>query len=144
MDRSGDGSIEVKELQDGFKSVFENNVIDKIIEGYYKDGLNNPDGNMEQTDFEYLEGYIGELEALRQRANPGENYFKYDQNDLETILDYADIDGNHRIDKEDFLMASVDLSEKSFSKYCEIAYLKMFNNDMQQIDKQTFIEVICK
>ena len=40
-------------------------------------------------------------------------------------------------------MASVDLSEKSFFKYCEIAYLKMFNNEMQQIDKQEFIELIC-
>lgn len=41
------------------------------------------------------------------------------------------------------MMASVDLSERSFFKYCEIAYLKMFNNDMQQIDRQEFVEIIC-
>jgi len=58
-------------------------------------------------------------------------------------LNYADITGTGNIDKEDFLMASVDLSEKSFYKYCEIAFLKMFNNEMQQIDKQEFIELIC-
>jgi len=58
-------------------------------------------------------------------------------------LNYADINGTGNIDKEDFLMASVDLSEKSFYKYCEIAFLKMFNNEMQQIDKQEFIELIC-
>jgi len=58
-------------------------------------------------------------------------------------LNYADITGTGSIDKEDFLMASVDLSEKSFYKYCEIAFLKMFNNEMQQIDKQEFIELIC-
>jgi len=36
MDRSGDGSIELKELRDGFESIFNNNVIDNIIDQHYE------------------------------------------------------------------------------------------------------------
>ena len=41
------------------------------------------------------------------------------------------------------MMAAVDLSEKQFFKYCEIAYEEMFNNEDHVIDKQELIEMVC-
>lgn len=40
-------------------------------------------------------------------------------------------------------MTAVDLSENQFIKYCEKAYEIFFNNDIQQVDKQEFIERVC-
>ena len=47
------------------------------------------------------------------------------------------------MDLPDFMMAAVDLCETQFLKYCEAAYEIFFNNDIQQMDKQEFIERIC-
>ena len=47
------------------------------------------------------------------------------------------------MDFMDFMMAAVDLSEVMFVKYCERAFEIFFNNDIQQVDKQEFIEKVC-
>ena len=47
------------------------------------------------------------------------------------------------MDFQDFMMAAVDLSKDMFLKYCEKAFELFFNNDIQQVDKQEFIERIC-
>jgi len=80
MDRSGDGTIELKELRDGFDSVFDNDIIDKIIEDHYrkkKEDINQKsngkkDDKLEETEIDYLEDYVAELEDLKKRSNQGE------------------------------------------------------------------------
>ena len=66
-----------------------------------------------------------------------------DDETVDSIIDKADIDGNKKMDFMDFMMAAVDLSENQFIKYLERAYEIFFNNDIQQVDKQEFIERVC-
>jgi len=61
--------------------------------------------------------------------------YQITDDDINVMIENVDLDGNHEVDKEDFLMAAVDLSEKPFLKYCEIAYDEMFNNEHHMIDK---------
>jgi len=76
MDRSGDGTIELKELRDGFDSVFDNDIIDKIIEDHYRKKKEDTkqisngkkDDKLEETEIDYLEDYVAELEDLKKRA----------------------------------------------------------------------------
>ena len=48
------------------------------------------------------------------------------------------------MDYIDFMMATVDLSNISLNRYCEKAFNLLFKNEMQQMDKQEFIDIICK
>ena len=72
-----------------------------------------------------------------------ENLKNIDEDRVDMIIKSTDIDDNGKMDFMDFMMAAVDLSEDQFLKYCESAYEIFFNNDIQQVDKQEFIERIC-
>lgn len=73
-----------------------------------------------------------------------------DKDTLKKIIKNANLDGkldeNNQpyIDFRDFLMASADLTKESLLKLCSNAYLLMFNNHTQTIDKQDLIEMLCQ
>lgn len=76
-----------------------------------------------------LEGYIADLTLSEA--------------DIKSICENTDLDGNGQMDYTDFTMGAVDLTKNQFYKYCEKAFEIFFNNDIQQVDKQEFIEQIC-
>ena len=76
---------------------------------------------------------IEELKFGFKEILGGEEGFKTNA-DLQSIMDNVDQDGNDFIDYSDFLIASIDYSEDSFLKYCEIAYEKYFDNSQESID----------
>lgn len=62
---------------------------------------------------------------------------------LKLIIDNVDHDENGHLEWRDFLMASVDLSQDSFKKYCERAYERFFTNETQSMGTSELYELLC-
>ena len=48
------------------------------------------------------------------------------------------------MDFSEFLYGCVDTSEKSFLSYCEVAYLKFFDNGQETVDVNELTGILCQ
>lgn len=71
--------------------------------------------------------------------------YKKDWSDEElmTIINNVDHDENGHLEWRDFLMASVDLTQDSFKKYCERAFERFFTNETKSMQTSELYELLC-
>ena len=60
------------------------------------------------------------------------------------IIDNAEIDGDGKLDFNDFMLASIDLSRQSFYNYCNNAYELLFDNEEESVEVQHFVNLLCE
>lgn len=102
------------------------------------------DGQLEADELRTGFNYIFDNE--QDLDMNGKSLFKkeWTDEDLETIINNVDHDENGHLEWRDFLMASVDLTQDSFKKYCERAYERFFTNETSSMQTSELFELLCK
>lgn len=75
----------------------------------------------------------------------GNSLYKKEWSDeeLSHIINNVDHDENGHLEWRDFLMASVDLTQDAFKKYCERAFERFFTNDTTSMQTSELYELLC-
>jgi len=101
------------------------------------------DGQLEGPELKKGFGYVfNHKDDIDQNGN---SLYKKDWTDeeLEHIINNVDHDENGHLEWRDFLMASVDLSQDSFKKYCERAFERFFVNETRSMTTSELYEKLC-
>ena len=64
--------------------------------------------------------------------------------ELNMIIRQVDHNEDGKLTFRDFLMASVDLTQESFKKYCERAFERFFTNETNSLPTNELYEILCK
>ena len=101
------------------------------------------DGKLESE--ELRTGFTKIFNNPQDRDDEGKELYQkiWTDQELNQIIGQVDHDGNGYIDWRDFLLASVDLSEQSFKKYCQRAFERFFINETFSIQTGQLYDLMC-